>query len=117
MVINMEKLTDYGKIEKNARARKRITNTITYIFLILWAVVVLFPFYWMVLTSVKSYSSYNSEYIPKFFTLSPTLQNYKDAFTTVLLLEDILQIRFYLLCDHGDYAGGNYSCSICICTS
>ncbi len=85
MVINMEKLTDYGKIEKNARARKRITNTITYIFLILWAVVVLFPFYWMVLTSVKSYSSYNSEYIPKFFTLSPTLQNYKDAFTTVPL--------------------------------
>lgn len=85
MVINMEKLTDYGKIEKNARARKRTTNTITYIFLILWAVVVLFPFYWMVLTSVKSYSSYNSEYIPKFFTLSPTLQNYKDAFTTVPL--------------------------------
>ncbi|MCX4352476.1 MAG: carbohydrate ABC transporter permease [Lachnospiraceae bacterium] len=81
----MEKLTDYGKIEKNARARKRTTNTITYIFLILWAVVVLFPFYWMVLTSVKSYSSYNSEYIPKFFTLSPTLQNYKDAFTTVSL--------------------------------
>ena len=85
MVINMEKLTDYGKIEKNARARKRITNTITYIFLILWAVVVLFPFYWMVLTSVKSYSSYNSEYIPKFFTLSPTLQKYKEALTTVPL--------------------------------
>lgn len=81
----MENLTDYGKIEKNARTRKRITNTITYFFLVLWAVVVLFPFYWMVLTSVKSYSAYNSEYIPKFFTLSPTLQNYVDAFTTVPL--------------------------------
>ena len=45
----------------------------------------LFPFYWMVLTSVKSYSAYNSEYIPKFFTLSPTLQNYVDAFTAVPL--------------------------------
>lgn len=81
----MENLTDYGKIEKNARTRKRITNIITYFFLVLWAVVVLFPFYWMVLTSVKSYSAYNSEYIPKFFTLSPTLQNYVDAFTTVPL--------------------------------
>ncbi len=81
----MENLTDYGKIEKNARTRKKITNIVTYFFLVLWAVVVLFPFYWMVLTSVKSYSAYNSEYIPKFFTLSPTLQNYVDAFTTVPL--------------------------------
>ena len=39
----------------------------------------------MVLTSVKSYGSYNAEYIPKFFTLSPTWQNYVDAFTTVSL--------------------------------
>ena len=39
----------------------------------------------MILSSVKSYSAYNAEYIPKFFTLSPTLQNYVDAFTTVSL--------------------------------
>ncbi len=81
----MEKMIDYGKIEKNARTRKAITNTITYVFLIFWAVIVLFPFYWMLLTSVKSYGAYNSEYIPKFFTLSPTLQNYADAFTAVPL--------------------------------
>ena len=48
--------------------------------------VVLFPFYWMLLTSVKSYGAYNSESVPKFFTLSPTLQNYRDAFTSVPLL-------------------------------
>lgn len=81
----MEKMIDYGKIEKNARTRKAVTNTITYVFLIFWAVIVLFPFYWMLLTSVKSYGAYNSEYIPKFFTLSPTLQNYADAFTAVPL--------------------------------
>ena len=46
---------------------------------------VLFPFYWMVLTSVKSYSAYSAERIPAFFTLSPTLQNYHDAFTAVPL--------------------------------
>lgn len=44
-----------------------------------------FPFYWMALTSVKDYGAYNAEHIPKFFTLSPTLQNYADAFTTVPL--------------------------------
>ena len=81
----MEKHTDYAKIEKQARIRGRVRSTVVHILLSLWAVIVLFPFYWMVLTSVKSYSAYNSEYIPKFFTLSPTLQNYIDAFTSVPL--------------------------------
>lgn len=81
----MEKHTDYTKIEKQARIRSRVRSTAVHILLSLWAVIVLFPFYWMVLTSVKSYSAYNSEYIPKFFTLSPTLQNYVDAFTAVPL--------------------------------
>ena len=81
----MEKHTDYAKIEKQARIRSRVRSTVVHILLSLWAVIVLFPFYWMGLTSVKSYSAYNSEYIPKFFTLSPTLQNYVDAFTAVPL--------------------------------
>ena len=81
----MEKHTDYAKIEKQAIIRGRVRSTAVHILLSLWAVIVLFPFYWMVLTSVKSYSAYNSEYIPKFFTLSPTLQNYVDAFTAVPL--------------------------------
>lgn len=81
----MENKIDYDKIEKNAKTRKTVMNVITYVLLVFWAVIVLFPFYWMILTSVKSYSAYNSEYIPKFFTLSPTLQNYVDAFTTVPL--------------------------------
>lgn len=81
----MERHTDYAKIEKQARIRSRVRSTTVHILLSLWAVIVLFPFYWMVLTSVKSYSAYNSEYIPKFFTLSPTLQNYVDAFTAVPL--------------------------------
>lgn len=81
----MKSNMDYIKIEKSAKAHKKILDTVTYILLAFWAVVVLFPFYWMVLTSLKSYGAYNSEYIPKFFTLSPTLQNYVDAFTAVPL--------------------------------
>jgi len=60
-------------------------NIITYALLSVWAVIVLFPFYWMVLTSVKGYGAYNSEWIPQLYTLSPTLQNYVDAFTAVPL--------------------------------
>ena len=76
---------DYEKIERAAARRKRITSIVTYTLLTIWAIVVLFPFYWMVLTSVKSYASYNSEWIPQLYTLTPTLQNYHDAFTAVPL--------------------------------
>lgn len=76
---------DYEKIEKSARYRNSVLKTITYTLLSFWAILVLFPFYWMVLTSVKSYGAYNSEWIPQLFTLSPTLQNYRDAFSAVPL--------------------------------
>lgn len=76
---------DYEKIKKSAALKQKIFSGVIYFFLAIWGLFVLFPFYWMILTSVKSYSAYNSEYIPKFFTLSPTLQNYIDAFTTVHL--------------------------------
>ena len=81
----MKQNTDYDQVARSARVRERAGKTVLYVFLTVWAVMVLFPFYWMLLTSVKSYSSYNSEYIPKFFTLAPTIQNYIDAFTTVPL--------------------------------
>ena len=81
----MEKQQKFARIEKNARVRKSVRNVIVYTFLTLWAIMVLFPFYWMLLTSVKSYGSYNSEYIPKLFTLAPTFKNYIDAFTAVPL--------------------------------
>ena len=81
----MEKQTEYERIEAAARRRNRARNIVTYLLLSLWALIVLFPFYWMILTSVKGYGAYNSEYIPRFFTTEPTLQNYADAFTAVPL--------------------------------
>ena len=76
---------NYDKIEQAALRRNQILKAVTYILLTFWAILVLFPFYWMVLSSVKSYGAYNSEWIPKLYTLSPTLQNYRDAFTAVPL--------------------------------
>lgn len=81
---------DFDQIEKKERRRARIQSIFVYTFLILWALIVLFPFYWMLLTSVKGYSAYNSEYIPQLFTLSPTLENYLEAFTAVPLADYFL---------------------------
>ena len=81
----MDKNIDFAQKEKSARVRKNILRAVTYFLLTLWALMVLFPFYWMLLTSVKSYGAYNAEYIPQLFTLSPTVQNYVDAFTAVPL--------------------------------
>ena len=66
---------------------RRVTagKIVIYALLAVWGIIVVFPFYWMVLTSLKSYGAYNSEFIPEFFTLSPTLDNYKNAFTAVPL--------------------------------
>ena len=72
-------------------------KTVVYALLGLWALMVLFPFYWMVLTSVKSYSAYNAEYVPKLFTLSPTLQNYADAFTQVSLADYFVNTLIFTL--------------------
>lgn len=76
---------DYQRIERTALRRRRVRTAVTYALLTLWALVVLFPFYWMVLTSVKSYGAYNSEWIPQLYTLEPTLENYREAFTSVPL--------------------------------
>ncbi len=66
-----------------------------YALLVLWAVIVLFPFYWMVLTSVKSYSAYNSEYVPSLITMNPTLENYVQAFTQVPLARYLLNTLIF----------------------
>ncbi len=91
----MEAKLDYDLIERRAALRKRLFRAADYFFLVLWAVMVLFPFYWMILTSVKSYSSYNSEYIPTFFTLAPTLENYREAFSAVPLARYFLNTLIF----------------------
>lgn len=88
---------NFEKIQETARIRKNVRNVITYFFLSIWAVIVLFPFYWMILSSIKGYGAYSSEYIPKFYTLSPTMQNYADAFTTVPLARYLMNTVVFTL--------------------
>ncbi|MBQ2976490.1 MAG: carbohydrate ABC transporter permease [Clostridia bacterium] len=91
----MKKAVDYEKVERNALIRNRASKTVIYILLGLWGLMVLFPFYWMILSSVKSYAAYNAEYYPKLFTLSPTMENYKEAFTAVPLGKYLLNTLIF----------------------
>ena len=81
----MSSTPSHMKKNNKTQPGERAKKTVTYVLLALWALIVLFPFYWMILTSVKSYSQYNAERKPALFTLSPTLQNYVDAFAAVPL--------------------------------
>ena len=81
----MNKPLPSGREGAGGRVKELLFRSLVYLFLVLCALAVLFPFYWMILTSLKEYSAYTSEYIPKFFTLSPTVKNYIEAFTAVPL--------------------------------
>ena len=85
-------------IEKKSASFSRV---LIYFFLIVWAVIVLFPFYWMILTSLKSFASYNSEYIPRFFTAEPTLENYASAFEAVPLARYFLNTLIFTVATTG----------------
>ena len=92
---------DYEQIEAAAKRKRRIRTFFIGLLLTLWAILVLFPFYWMLLTSVKSYGSYNSEYIPKLFTLYPTLENYASAFSQVPLARYFLNTLIFTVVTTG----------------
>jgi multiple sugar transport system permease protein len=79
------KISSFAVAEKRAKVLGIVGKTLVYIMLVFWALMVLFPFYYMILTSLKSQGAYNSEFTPKLFTLQPTLENYKTAFSAVPL--------------------------------
>ncbi len=56
----------------------------TYIFLIAMAIIILFPFYWMIISSLKSLSEYR-EAIPTFWPRVIIWLNYSEAFQTANL--------------------------------
>ena len=85
-------------IEKKSAS---FSKALIYFFLIVWALIVLFPFYWMVLTSVKSFAAYNSEYIPRFIAVNPTLENYTSAFETVPLARYFLNTLIFTVATTG----------------
>ena len=93
----MSTVSSYLLSEKKNKRLSKILSALIYTALGIWALLVLFPFYWMLLSSFKSFASYNAEFVPKFFTLSPTFENYIEAFTAVPLFSYFLNTLIYTL--------------------
>jgi len=71
--------------ETKTLTKKSVVRCLTYVMLAFWGLVVLFPFYYMIVTSLKTYGSYNGESVPSLIPSSPTFENYVAAFTEVPL--------------------------------
>lgn len=97
----MEGSLDLKRIHEREATYKKVKKIITYILLGIWALIVIFPFYWMLLSSVKGYGDYNSETVPQFITLSPTFNNYITAFTEVPLIDYFVNTIIFTLVTTG----------------
>ena len=71
-------------IKKSQRVVKTIVTILIYTFLIVVAISVLFPFYWMLNSSLKSLEEYKLT-VPTFIPRSFRFTNYADAFETANL--------------------------------
>ncbi len=87
----MAKNEKIGMRERNMQhitAQQRVASVLVkgmvYLFLIVMAVIVLFPFYWMVISSLKSLAEYKLS-VPTFWPREVMLGNYAEAFTTANL--------------------------------
>ncbi len=75
---NMQQVSIHQKIIKIA------VKLMVYLFLIVMAVIVLFPFYWMIISSLKTLAEYRLS-VPTFWPQRIMFSNYLDAFTTANL--------------------------------
>ena len=71
-------------VSSRQRVIQFAVKAITYLFLGVMALIVLFPFYWMVISSLKSLEEYRLS-VPTFWPQKVMLSNYVDAFTTANL--------------------------------
>ena len=79
------------------RRRKLVKRVTVYSVLTFWGLIVLFPFYYMILTAFKDYGDYNAEKIPQLITTNPTFENFKEAFSAVPLADYFLNTLIFTL--------------------
>ena len=70
---------DLKKVSASQRVGKTISKTLTYLFLFVIAIIVLFPFYWMIISSLKSLDEYKLP-VPTLFPNRILWHNYIEAF-------------------------------------
>ena len=82
--MNVMQAKDIQKVSGGQRFSQILAKTGTYAFLLLMAVIVLFPFYWMIISSLKSLAEYRQA-VPTFWPNQIHFENYAEAFTTANL--------------------------------
>lgn len=78
--IRVMRSRDINKLRKGAKVGKAVGLIFTYAFLIFIALVVLFPFYWMIISSLKTLDEYKLS-VPTLFPEVVVFGNYAEAFT------------------------------------
>lgn len=71
---------DMKKVSTAQMVKKIVSTTLVYIFLLAIAVIVLFPFYWMIISSLKSLDEYKLS-VPTLFPQEIHFSNFAEAFT------------------------------------
>ncbi len=82
--IKTMKEKDMNDVTSKQRVARVVGKILIYLFLAVMAVVVLFPFYWMINSSLKSLEEYRLS-MPTFWPRHILWTNYRDAFTTAQL--------------------------------
>ena len=89
-------------MKKNSISRSRGTATIvTYVFLILGSILMIFPFIWMILTSLKSLAE-STQIPPTIFPAQLYFSNFTDALTSLsfgsLYINTIIMVLARVIC-------------------
>ncbi len=77
--IKVMKEKDISKVTRRAKTGGVVAKVLTYAFLVFMAIVVLFPFYWMINSSLKSIEEYRMS-TPTFWPQHVMWSNYSEAF-------------------------------------
>ena len=81
---NIMKEQNMQQVSAQQRVVKFFVKLFLYAFLIAMAIIVLFPFYWMIISSLKTLEEYRLS-VPTFWPQRIMWSNYADAFTTANL--------------------------------
>ena len=78
---NVMRARNIQRLSTGQKIGRILGKTGTYAFLCLMALIVLFPFYWMIISSLKTQGEYRQA-VPSFFPRQIMWSNYSEAFTT-----------------------------------
>jgi len=75
---------DMQQVSATQKVAQAVIKGFTYLFLLIMALIVLFPFYWMIISSLKTLTEYRLS-VPTFWPRQIMWSNYSEAFTAANL--------------------------------